>query len=48
MNYNEGNVFFIGDFDEQLEQNVNIALIKEIQKQRALRYGRLDFYINSF
>lgn len=45
---NEGNVFFIGDFDDNAEQNLIIPLTKEIQKQRRLRDGRIDLYINSY
>lgn len=45
---NDGNVFFIGDFDDNAEQNLVIPLTKEIQKQRRLRDGRIDLYINSF
>jgi ATP-dependent protease ClpP protease subunit len=45
---NDGNVFFIGDFDDNAEQNLIIPLTKEIQKQRRLRDGRIDLYINSY
>lgn len=45
---NDGNVFFVGDFDDNAEQNLIIPLTKEIQRQRKLRDGRIDLYINSF
>lgn len=45
---NEGNVFFVGDFDDSAERELVIPLAKEIQKQRLLRDGRIDLYINSF
>lgn len=45
---NEGNVFFIGDFDDSLEREVAIPLTKEIQKQKKYRDGQIDLYINSF
>lgn len=45
---NEGNVFFIGDFDDNAEQNLIIPLTKEIQKQKKYRDGQIDLYINSF
>lgn len=46
--FNEGNVFTLFDFDDNMEANVPLALIEEIQKQRQLRNGRIDLYINSF
>ena len=45
---NEGNVFFVGDFDDNAERELVLPLTKEIQKQRRLRDGRIDLYINSF
>lgn len=48
MLQNEGNVFFVGDFDDNAERELVIPLTKEIQKQRKLRDGRIDLYINSF
>lgn len=45
MRYDE-NVFFIGDFDESME-DLLIPLTREIQRQRALDNGQLDLYINS-
>jgi ATP-dependent protease ClpP protease subunit len=44
----EGQVFFIGDFDDSMESELLIPLTVQIQKQRMLRYGRIDLYINSF
>lgn len=43
----EDNVFFIGDFDDSLEQNLIVPLTQEIQKQAQLKKGRIDLYINS-
>lgn len=45
---NDGNVFFIGDFDDNAEANLIIPLTKEIQKQREKRDGKIDIYINSY
>lgn len=47
LNY-EGNVFFIGDFDDSAERELTVPLIREIQKQSQLKWGRIDLYINSF
>lgn len=44
---NEGNVFFISDFDDALEGSVILPLTEQISKQSALRDGRIDLYINS-
>lgn len=43
----EDNVFFIGDFDDSLENAIIIPLTKEIENQAKLREGRIDLYINS-
>jgi ATP-dependent protease ClpP protease subunit len=43
----EDNVFFIGDFDDSLEQGVIVPLTQEIKKQSELKDGRIDLYINS-
>lgn len=43
----EENVFFIGDFDDALEQQVIVPLTKEIESQAKLKKGRIDLYINS-
>ena len=48
MNWNDGNIFYFTDFDDNMESSLVIPLTREIQKQRRLRDGRLDFYINSF
>ena len=40
-------MFFIGDFDDALEQQVIVPLTMEIQKQAELKKGRIDLYINS-
>jgi len=44
----DDNVFFIGDFDDALEQSVLVPLTKEIENQANLREGRIDLYINSY
>jgi ATP-dependent protease ClpP protease subunit len=44
---NDGNVFFIGDFDDSMETDIIIPLTKEIQKQRVIEDGHIDLYINS-
>jgi ATP-dependent protease ClpP protease subunit len=43
----EDNIFFVGDFDEQLENDVIMPLTVEITKQAELKKGRIDLYINS-
>lgn len=43
----EDNVFFIGDFDDQLENSVIVPLTKEISNQAREKDGRVDLYINS-
>lgn len=43
----EDNVFFIGDFDDQLENQVLLPLTMEIIKQSKEKEGRIDLYINS-
>jgi ATP-dependent protease ClpP protease subunit len=45
---NDGNIFFVGDFDDNAERELVIPLTKEIQKQRKRKDGRIDLYINSF
>lgn len=44
---NEGNVFFISDFDDALEGSVILPLTEEIAKQSRFKDGRIDLYINS-
>jgi ATP-dependent protease ClpP protease subunit len=41
------NRFFIGDFDDDLENNLLMPLTKEISNQAKLRDGRIDLWINS-
>lgn len=48
MNWNEGNVFILNDFDDTMEGNVVMPLTLEVQKQSKLRDGQIDLYINSF
>lgn len=48
MNWNDGNMFYFTDFDDNMEGSLIVPLTREIQKQRQLRDGRLDLYINSF
>lgn len=43
----EENAFFIGDFDDALEDRVIIPLTQEIAKQSKEKNGRIDLYINS-
>lgn len=43
----EDNTFFIGDFDDSLEQQVLVPLTQEIRKQAEFKNGRIDLYINS-
>ena len=43
----EDNTFFIGDFDDSLEQQIIVPLTQEIRKQAELKDGRIDLYINS-
>lgn len=43
----EDNTFFIGDFDDSLEQQVLVPLTQEIRKQSELKNGYIDLYINS-
>jgi ATP-dependent protease ClpP protease subunit len=41
------NRFFIGDFDDELENTILIPLTKEIANQSEKVDGRIDLYINS-
>lgn len=43
----EENIFFIGDFDDALENQVLIPMTQEINKQSKEKEGRIDLYINS-
>lgn len=44
----EDNVFFIGDFDDTLEQYVVSPLTAEILKQAKEKDGRIDLWITSY
>lgn len=50
MSYCEGNTFYIGDFDESMEADIFIPLIREIKNQT--RYAQekrvIDFWVNSY
>lgn len=47
--YNKGNVFYIGEFDGEMEENILVPLITQTQKQADIKDGgRLDLYINSY
>lgn len=49
MNFNDGNVFFLNDFDDSMEGNIVIPLTRQIQHQAEKRWNRrIDLYINSF
>jgi ATP-dependent protease ClpP protease subunit len=48
MNKQDGNIFFITDFDDSMEQELILPLIRQIQYQKTLREGRIDLYVNSF
>ena len=41
-------MFFLSDFDDNMEASLVLPLTREIQKQRKLRNGQIDLYINSF
>ena len=43
----EGNTFLITEIDESMESDILVPLTKEIKKQRLLRDGMIDLYINS-
>lgn len=43
----EENRFFVGDFDDSLENSILIPLTEEIAKQTKHNDGRIDLYINS-
>lgn len=48
MNSHDGNVFFLADFDDSMEGDIIIPLIREIQVQRKFAEPVIDLYINSF
>lgn len=43
----EDNVFFISDFDDNLERDLILPLTMEIKNQAKQTNGRIDLYINS-
>jgi len=43
----EDNIFFIGDFDDHLEQQVIVPLTQQVATQSERADGRIDLYINS-
>lgn len=43
----EDNIFFIGDFDDALEDRVIIPLTQQVAEQSDAKDGRIDLYINS-
>lgn len=43
----EDNIFFIGDFDDNLENQVITPFIKAIEEQSDKNNGRIDLHINS-
>lgn len=47
MNFNEDNIFFLTDFDDNMEASIVLPLTREIQKQRQLKNGRIDLHVNS-
>jgi ATP-dependent protease ClpP protease subunit len=44
----DGNLFIITDFDDSMEQEIILPLIRQIQYQKKFRDGRIDLHINSF
>lgn len=48
MNWNEGNVFILNDFDDSMESSIVLPLTTEVKKQSNRRDGQLDLYVNSF
>lgn len=45
--YHKGNVFYIGEFDAEMEETILVPLVTQTQKQSECG-GRLDLYINSY
>lgn len=45
--HNEDNIFFIGDFDDELERTTIVPLAQEIKRQAKVKDGRIDLHINS-
>lgn len=49
MRWNEGNVFVLNDFDDNMEGNIVLDLTLQIQEQAKVKDGGIiDLYINSF
>lgn len=48
MLFNDGNVFYISDFDEGMENDIIVPMITEIKKQSKYKDGRIDLYVNSY
>lgn len=48
MNKVDGNIIFVTDFDDGMENEVIVPFIRQIQYQKTLREGRIDLYVNSF
>lgn len=47
--YHDGrNTFYVGEFDEEMEQSLIIPLTASIRQQSELRDGRVDLWINSY
>lgn len=42
------NVFYLGDFDEDLEKEVVLPLTAEVKHQSRMKKGRIDLHINSY
>lgn len=42
------NTFYIGEFDEGMEESLMIPLTLAVKQQASLRDGRLDLFINSY
>ncbi len=43
----EDNVFYLAEFDDQMEQEIVLPLTQEIQKQSRYRDGQIDLHITS-
>jgi len=48
MSFEDENVFFLSDFDDNMERDIVIPLTRQIQKQKNVKDGRIDLYVNSF
>ena len=47
MNFNDGNIFILTDFDDNMEANIILPLYRQIQHQRTLKDPSIDLIINS-